>query len=40
MALATRLIMWLTSGPTDPRAVVEFTDWARVDAFAERVAAL
>lgn len=28
-----RLIMWLTDGPTDPHAVVEFTDWQRVDAF-------
>ena len=35
-----RLIMWLTHGPTDPHAVVEFTDWQRVDAFALRVASL
>lgn len=28
-----RFIMWMTRGPTDPRAVVEFTDWARVDEF-------
>ncbi|MBI5259952.1 MAG: menaquinone-dependent protoporphyrinogen IX dehydrogenase [Burkholderiales bacterium] len=35
-----RLIMWLTHGPTDPRAVVEFTDWQRVDAFARTLAAL
>lgn len=32
-----RLIMWMTKGPTDPTAVVDFTDWAEVDAFAERV---
>ena len=38
--LMIRFIMWLTRGPTDPAAVVEFTDWARVDAFARRVAAL
>lgn len=32
-----RGIMLLTHGPTDPKAVVEFTDWARVDAFARAV---
>lgn len=35
-----RLIMWLTHGPTDPKACVDFTDWARVDAFAGEVAAM
>ena len=35
-----RLIMWMTRGPTDPTAVVEFTDWRRVEAFAHRVAAM
>ena len=38
--LMIRFIMWLTRGPTNPAAVVEFTDWARVDAFARRVAAM
>lgn len=33
--LVIRLIMWLTKGPTDPSAVVEFTDWKRVEAFAK-----
>lgn len=33
-----RFIMLVTRGPTDPTAVVEFTDWARVDEFAGRVA--
>ena len=28
-----RFIMLLTGGPTDPNAVVEFTDWQQVDAF-------
>jgi menaquinone-dependent protoporphyrinogen oxidase len=28
-----RFIMWLTGGPTAADAVVEFTDWQRVDAF-------
>lgn len=35
-----RFIMWLTKGPTQPDAAVEFTDWARVDAFAGAIAAL
>jgi len=35
-----RFIMWLTHGPTDPRACVEFTDWASVDAFGRRVSGL
>jgi menaquinone-dependent protoporphyrinogen oxidase len=35
--LMIRLIMFVTGGPTDPRSVVEFTDWQRVDAFARRV---
>ena len=35
--LMIRLIMWVTKGPTDPEAVVEFTNWQRVDAFAKRI---
>jgi len=35
-----RFIMWLTKGPTDPRTDVEFTDWAKVDAFGRQVAAM
>ena len=35
-----RGIMWLTGGPTDPAAVVEFTDWRQVEAFAEVIAAI
>jgi menaquinone-dependent protoporphyrinogen oxidase len=38
--LMIRLIMWLTHGPTDPTAVVEFTDWQRVQRFAQRVCAM
>ncbi|MCB1774692.1 MAG: menaquinone-dependent protoporphyrinogen IX dehydrogenase [Gammaproteobacteria bacterium] len=34
-----RLIMWMTGGPTRPDAVVDYTDWHQVDAFADRVAA-
>lgn len=33
--LIIRFIMWLSDGPTRPDAVVEFTDWRRVDAFGE-----
>lgn len=35
-----RLIMWMTRGPTDPAAVIEFTDWQQVEAFGRRIAAL
>jgi menaquinone-dependent protoporphyrinogen oxidase len=38
--LVIRFIMWLTRGPTDPTAVVEFTDWDQVDAFAGVIARL
>lgn len=36
--LMIRFIMLLTHGPTDPRAVVEFTDWRQVEAFAHTLA--
>jgi menaquinone-dependent protoporphyrinogen oxidase len=32
-----RLIMWLTKGPTNRDAVVDFTDWQQVDAFCDRL---
>jgi menaquinone-dependent protoporphyrinogen oxidase len=35
-----RLIMWLTRGPTDPGACVEFTDWQAVERFAQRVSSM
>jgi menaquinone-dependent protoporphyrinogen oxidase len=35
-----RLIMLVTHGPTDPRAVIEFTDWQQVEAFGRQVCAL
>ena len=35
-----RLIMWLTHGPTNPDDCVEFTDWASVDAFGQRISSL
>jgi menaquinone-dependent protoporphyrinogen oxidase len=34
-----RLIMLMTHGPTDPTAVIEFTDWQQVEAFGRRMAA-
>jgi menaquinone-dependent protoporphyrinogen oxidase len=33
-----RLIMWMTKGPTDPQAIVEFTDWNKVDDFGRMIA--
>jgi len=33
-----QFIMLLTGGPTDPATVVEYTDWAKVDAFADAIA--
>lgn len=36
--LIIRFIMLMTKGPTDPKLVVEFTDWRQVDTFAQRVA--
>lgn len=35
-----RLIMWMTKGPTDPKAIVEFTDWEQVDSFGRTVSAM
>lgn len=37
---AIRFIMLMTGGPTDPTTTVEFTDWAKVDAFADEIARL
>jgi len=38
--LMIQFIMWLTGGPTDASANVEFTDWAAVDAFARQVSSM
>jgi menaquinone-dependent protoporphyrinogen oxidase len=35
-----RFIMWLTSGPTDPAACIEFTNWEKVEAFAQRISSM
>ena len=32
-----RLIMWMTKGPTDPQANVEFTNWNQVKAFGHTI---
>ena len=32
-----RLIMWMTKGPTDPAATIEFTDWDQVEAFGRTI---
>jgi len=36
--LMIRFIMLITKGPTDPKAVVEFTDWMQVEAFGLKLA--
>ncbi|MFY9989966.1 MAG: menaquinone-dependent protoporphyrinogen IX dehydrogenase [Rhodoplanes sp.] len=33
-----RFIMLMTGGPTDPSTVIEYTDWDKVDAFADGIA--
>ena len=33
-----RFIMWMTKGPTDPTAVIEFTNWAQVESFGADIA--
>lgn len=38
--LMIRAIMWMTDGPTHPQTVAEFTDWAAVEAFGKRIAAI
>ncbi len=32
-----RLIMFITKGPTDPKAVIEFTDWQQVESFGRLI---
>ena len=32
-----RFIMWMTKGPTDTTATIEFTDWNKVDEFGELI---
>jgi len=35
--LMIRFIMLMTQGPTDPTAVIDFTDWAQVEAFGKKL---
>jgi menaquinone-dependent protoporphyrinogen oxidase len=35
--LMIRFIMLMTDGPTDPKSVIDFTDWQQVEAFARQV---
>ena len=35
-----RLIMLITKGPTDPKTVIEFTDWQQVESFGRLIAAM
>lgn len=32
-----RLIMFITKGPTNPKAVIEFTDWQQVESFGRLI---
>jgi len=32
-----RFIMWMTKGPTDPNTNIEFTDWGKVEEFAQLI---
>ena len=36
--LVIRFIMWLTHGPTNRNAVIDFTDWEKVDEFGKVIA--
>ena len=38
--LMIRLIMFITNGPTDPKAVIEFTDWQQVESFGRVIGAM
>lgn len=38
--LLIRLIMRMTQGPTDPKAVIDFTDWQQVEAFGRTVGSM
>ncbi len=38
--LMIRLIMFITKGPTDPKVVIEFTDWQQVESFGRLIAAM
>jgi menaquinone-dependent protoporphyrinogen oxidase len=35
-----RLIMFITKGPTDSKAVIEFTDWQQVESFGRLIGAI
>ena len=35
-----RLIMFITKGPTDPKTVIEFTDWRQVESFGRLIGAM
>ncbi len=35
-----QFIMWMTKGPTDSKTKIEYTDWKRVSAFADKIISL
>jgi menaquinone-dependent protoporphyrinogen oxidase len=34
------MIMWMTKGPTEANAVIEYTDWAQVEKFGNKISAM
>lgn len=39
-SLMIRLIMKMTNGPTDPTAIIDYTDWQDVKAYGDHIASL
>ena len=35
-----QMIMWMTKGPTEANAVIEYTDWAQVEKFGNKISAM
>ena len=38
--LMIQMIMWMTKGPTDANAVIEYTDWDQVEKFGNKISAM
>lgn len=38
--LMIQFIMWVTKGPTDPTATIEFTNWKQVENFGKRIGSM
>ena len=35
-----QMIMWMTKGPTDANAIIEYTDWDQVETFGNKISAM